>query len=234
MITNFYLIDDISNKVKSKFFIEYNTKIKVKDVPIKIKEQINNGKIDNSLNVLFEKVVNSPGYKLAIVNAMGFFIKFLDNEEDDITHLLKNDDDKKNNKHLCLYNLKQYENIKKIIIINFISKNILDLIISKSKSLYENYNFENINVPTFIINEEIKDIKELNNRIKEIYINYFGKNAQKNNKFKIYVFKDKDILNLEIAKITFIELIEDNFFLYMEDYPDPLLKINYFNLLVGI
>ena len=234
MITNFYLIDDISNKVKSKFFIEYNTKIKVKDVPIKIKEQINNGKIDNSLNVLFEKVVNSPGYKLAIVNGMGFFIKFLDNEEDDITHLLKNDDDKKNNKHLCLYNLKQYENIKKIIIINFISKNILDLIISKSKSLYENYNFENINVPTFIINEEIKDIKELNNRIKEIYINYFGKNAQKNNKFKIYVFKDKDILNLDIAKITFIELIEDNFFLYMEDYPDPLLKINYFNLLVGI
>ena len=230
--TNFYLIDDISNKIKAVLLIEYNTKIKVKEVPIKIREQFKNGKINNEYRQIFEKIVNSPGYKLALVNTMGFFIKFLEDEEFDITHLLKTDDtNDKNIKHLCLYNLPEYENLKNIIAINFVSNCLLDLITSKSPNLYDNYSFENINVPVFIINEEMNNIKELNDRIKDIYVNYFGKNAKKNNKFKIYVFTVKDILNLDILKINFDELTEDTFFINMETIPNQITKVN---LLVGI
>ena len=233
--TNFYLIDDISNKIKAELLIEYNTKIKVKDIPIKIREQFKKGRINNKYSQIFEKIVNSPGYKLAIVNAMGFFIKFLDDDEEyDMTHLLKSNDDsdKKNVNHLCLYNLPQYKDPKNIIAINFISNSLLDLIKSKSNNLYENCNFENINIPAFIINEEINDIKELNNRIKDIYINYFGKNAQKINKFRIYIFSDKDITNLDILKINFDDLTtEEKFSINFLIIPNVITKVN---LLVGI
>ena len=165
---------------------------------------------------------------------MGFFIKFLDDDEDyDITHLLKNDNNEnKKIKHLCLYNFKQIKNkedIKNVFIINFISKDLLDIIISKNEDIYNNFSIE-AKPPAFIINEEIEDIEKLNNRIKDIYIEFFGNEVDKNENFKIYVIYNKDILNLDILKINYIELTEENFFLFCAKVPDQSI---YVNLLVG-
>ena len=234
--TNFYLVNDISNKIKGKFFIEYNTKIKVKEVPDKIRYQMNSENIENNTKDIFEEIVKSPGYRLVLINEIGFFIKFLDDEDYDITHLLTNNN---NNyitrvKHLCLYNFKNIykdENIKNAIIINFISNNLLDSILRKKEEIYNNFNFLYINPPAFIINEEINNIEELINRIKNIYIKYFGRNAQKNIEFKIYVINNKDILNLDISKFNYIKLNQDNYILYVQPLPN---QINYTNLLVGI
>ena len=230
--TYFYLIDNISNKCKGMFLVDYNTTIKVKEVPDKIRQQLNKEKNQNINKEKLEKIIKSPGFKLVLNNSLGFFVKFLDEPDYDITHLLKNDDinDKKNVKHLCLYNLTQLNEdikIKNIIIINFISNSLLDSIISKNEDIYENYNFEQINIPGFIINETINGKKNLNNRIKDIYIEYFGVKAQKINKFKIYIITNKDILNMDILKITYLELTEDNFLFYIDT------NINYTNLLVG-
>ena len=230
--TNFYLIDNISNKVKGIFLVDYNTTIKVKEVPDKIRDQLNKEENQNLNKEKLDKIVKSPGFKLVLINSLGFFVKFLDEPDYDITHLLKIDDinDKIKVKHLCLYNLTQLnenKNIKTIIIINFISNSLLDSIISKNEDIYENYNFVQINIPAFIINETINGINNLNNRIKDLYIEYFGVRAQKNNKFKIYIIKNKDILNMDILKITYEELTEDNFLLYIDT------NINYTNLLVG-
>ena len=230
--TYFYLIDNISNKCKGMFLVDYNTTIKVKEVPDKIREQLNKEKNQNINKEKLEKIIKSPGFKLVLINSLGFFVKFLDEPDYDITHLLKNEDinDKKKVKHLCLYNLTQLsedKKIKNIIVINFISYSLLDSIISKNEDIYENYNFEQINIPAFIINETINSKNNLNNRIKDIYIEYFGVKAQKINKFKIYIITNKDILNLDILKITYLELTEDNFLLYIDT------NINYTNLLVG-
>ena len=230
--TYFYLIENISNKVKGMFLVKYNTKIKVKEVPEKIREQLNKEKNQDKNKERLEKIVTSPGYKLVLINSIGFFIKFLDEQDYDITHLIKNEDmsNKKNIKHLCLYNLtnlnKNEEN-KNIIVINFISNYLLDLIISKKEDIYENLNFDLINIPAFIINEKINGMNDLFNKIKDVYVNYFGSKAQKLNKFKIYVINNKDILNLDILKINYTELTEDNFLLYID------INLNYANLLVG-
>ena len=140
---------------------------------------------------------------------------------------------KKYAKHLCLYNLANViinKEIKKVVIINFIQNILLDLIKNKNEDIYANYSFEYIRVPAFIINEEINNMQSLINRIKDIYIIYFGKNAERNKQFKIYVI-NKDIENVDILKIQLTELTEDNFILYNQTDPN---KTNYLNLLVGI
>ena len=231
--TYYYLIDDTTKIIKGKFLFKYDEKIKVKDILSKIREQLYKENIGNNMQI-FEKIINSPGYKLVLINSIGFFIKFLDDEDSDITYLMKNNiNEKKYAKHLCLYNFPKINKnieIKKVVIINFISNLILDLIKNKNKDIYANYCFEYIKVPVFIINEEIDNIQNLINRIKDIYIEYFGKNAEKNKIFKIYAI-NKDIENTDILKIQFTELIEDNFTLY--NSTDPHKKV-YLNLLVGI
>ena len=231
---NFYLINDLSNKIKGIFLLEYNTNIKVKDVKDKIRRQLNNEKTADINRKIFEEIVNSPGYKLALINYMGFFIQFLDEDEDyDITHLFKNNNNEnKKIKHLCLYNFKQIKNKEKIeyaFIINFISKDLLDLIISKNENIYNNFSFE-VKPPAFIINEEIEGIEKLNNRIKDIYLDFFGNEVDKNFQFKIYLICNKDILNLDILKIQYKELTKDEFLLYTSKVPN---QNTYVNLLVG-
>lgn len=204
---NFYLvdIDNLSNKIKGKLIIEYNKKIKVKDIPEIIKNQLGSGQEPNK--EILEKIISSKGYKLALINSFGYFIKFLEDENDDITNLLKSDNNKKL-KHLCLYDLKisKEKDLSNIISVNFISKNILSLILAKSQEVYENYNFENINVPAFLINEKIDSLTVLRNRIKDIYINYFGSQAEKNKEFRIYTIKETDILNLDPLRMNHLEL----------------------------
>ena len=235
--TCFFLIDDISDKIKGVFMIEYNTKINVKNIPDKIRSQLNIEKSKNKNKLILDKIVNSPGYKIALINYIGFFIKFLENEEEDITNLLKHEENnKKNIKHLCLYNLKELGDkkiIKNIIIINFISNNLLDLIISKNENIYNNFNFENISPPAFIINEKISELKELIEKIKELYINYFASDAKKNISFKIYKIND-DILNLDLLQIQFKEINEINFCMFVEYVESLSNKIDYVNLIVGV
>jgi hypothetical protein len=215
---NFYLvdIDNLSNKIKGKLIIEYNKKIKVKDIPEIIKNQLDSGPKSNK--EILEKIINSKGYKLALVNCFGYFIKFLEDENDDITNLLKNNIKNKNLKHLCLYDLKisQKKDLNNIISVNFISKNILNLILCRSENVYENYNYENINVPAFIIDEKIESLEILRNKIKDIYINYFGSQAEKNKKFKIYTLKETDILNLDPLRMNHIELDQTFFSMYID------------------
>ena len=227
----YFLVYDISKIIKRKFVFNYNEKIKVKDILVKISEQI----YKEDINIeIFEKIISSPGYKIVLINTIGFFIKFLNNEDCDITYLLKNTfNDKKYVNYLCLYNLAKINtniDIKKVVVINFIQNILLDLIKNKNEDIYANYSFEYIRVPAFIINEEINNMQSLINRIKDIYIEYFGKNAEKNKQFKIYAI-NKDIENVDILKIQFTELIEDNFVLYNQTEPN---KTTYLNLLVGI
>ena len=237
--TNFYLIDDISERIKGVFYIEYNTKLIVKNIQEKIRSQLIFEKAKNKIQIL-EKIIESSGYRIILLNCIGFFIRFLEDEEEDITNLLKHEkDDKIKIKHLCLYNFKEFQDTKRIInnaiIINFLSKNFLDLIISKNEDVYENFNFENINPPAFIINEEISELKFLIERIKDIYINYFGSNAIKNIKFKIYIIINKDILNCDFLKIEYQEMNEINFEIYINNIePQKNKKISYVNLIVGI
>lgn len=215
---NFYLvdIDNLSNKIKGKLIIEYNKKIKVKDIPQIIKNQLESGQ--NSNKEILEKIINSKGYKLAIINCFGYFIKFLEDENYDITNLLKNNTQNKNLKHLCLYDLKisNQKDISNIISVNFIPKNILSLIISRSEDVYENYNYENVNVPAFLIDERIDTLEVLKNKIKDIYINYFGSQAEKNKNLKMYIIKEADILNLDPLRMNHIELDQTFFTMYLD------------------
>ena len=215
---NFYLvdIDNLSNKIKGKLIIEYNKKIKVKDIPEIIKNQLDSGQKSNK--EIFEKIINSKGYKLALVNCFGYFIKFLEDENDDITNLFKNNNKNKNLKHLCLYDLKisQKKGLNNIISVNFISKNILSLILTRNEDVYENYNYENVNVPAFLIGEKIDSLEVLTNKIKGIYIDYFGSQAEKNKKFKIYTLKETDILSLDPLRMNHIELDQIFFSMYID------------------
>ena len=215
---NFYLVDmdNLSNKIKGKLIIEYHKKIKVKDIPEIIKNQLNSGEESNKK--MFEKIINSKGYKLALVNCFGYFIKFLEDENDDITNLFKNNTKNKNLKHLCLYDLKisQKKDLSNIISVNFISKNLFNLILTRSEDVYENYNYENVNVPVFLIDEKIDSLEALTNKIKGIYINYFGSQAEKNKKFKIYTLKETDILNLDPLRMNHIELDQTFFSMYID------------------
>ena len=234
--TNYYLIDDLKKRIKGIFLFQDYSKIKVKDVPDKIREEFNNQVIEKEDKEIFEKIVRSNGYKLVLINSIGIFIKFLEDENEDVLPLLQNENfiDKKYNKHLCLYNftnLDKKTKINNIIIINFISNSLLDLIISKNEDIYDNFNFENINVPAFIINEEINNKNNLIDRLKDIYIDYFRNKVKKNINFKIYRINDNDIFNLDILKINLTELNDDNNILNILTESNQL---TYLNLLVGI
>ena len=227
----YYLINDISNRIKGIFLLKYNTKIKVGEVPTFIREQLKNEKIQQKNLEIFENIVKSDGYKLALINFLGMFIKFIDDDENyDITKLLKTDDDKSKVKHLCLYNLKKYNkkgHNKNVFSINFISNSLLDQIISKKNDFYDNLNCYQINVPAFIINEDIKSYDHLIKRIRDIYVDYFRNSAEKNIKLKVYVYVD-DILNKDILKINYTLLSADNFILFIESLENITTKANLF------
>jgi hypothetical protein len=227
----YYLINDISNRIKGIFLLKYNTKIKVGEVPTVIREQLKNEKIQQKNLEIFENIVKSDGYKLALINFIGMFIKFIDDDEKyDITKLLKTDDDKSKVKHLCLYNLPKFNkkgHNKNVFSINFISNSLLDQIISKKNDFYDNLNCYQINVPAFIINEDIKSYDYLIKRIRDIYVDYFRNSAEKNIKFKIYVYVE-DILNKDILKINYTLLCEDNFIIFIESLDNITTKTNLF------
>ncbi len=213
----YYLIDEISNRIRGIFLLKYNTKIKVGEVPSIIREQLQNEKIQQKNLETFEKIVNSNGYKLALVNCLGMFIKFIDNDNDyDITRFLKNDDDKSKIKHLCLYNLPKFNkdsNNNIVISITFISNSLLDQIISKNNDIYDNLNCYQINIPAFIINEDLETYENLTKRINDIYVDYFRNRSEKNKQFKIYATTD-DILNIDILKINYSLVDEFNYIMY--------------------
>ena len=238
----FYLIDinDLSNKIKGRFITEYNKKIKVKDVPEIIEKELKLGYQKSKIDIL-KNIVNSTGYKLALVNSFGYFIKFLEDENEDITQLLKFNNYNNNNynkyillKHLCLYNLNinKEKRIKNVISINFISNNILNLIISKINDVFENYNYEQIYPPFFLIDENFNSLEKLNERITDIYYKYIRKFTERNNKkFKIYYIKESDILNLSVLRMNYNELSSDFFFMYIADINNE--KTEYQRLIVG-
>ena len=100
-------------------------------------------------------------------------------------------------------------------------KSTFDYIIKKNRSIFTNNAYDKINVPAFIINENISDKNDLIDKIKDLYVNYFGNKAEKNVKFKIYIITEADISNLDILNMTFKELDSSSFFLYLVDYDSP-------------
>ena len=238
--TKFYLIQDISHRRSNQFEIKYNSKIFVRDVINLIREQLLLEKNSEDNIDLLEKITQSDGYKLALVNSFGFFIYFLEDEDFELTDILKYDSCV-NLKHLCLYDLKEIKNgigIRNLIAVHFIRKSILDLIIKK-KNIYENYDFDKINIPAFIINEDFTNAKTLIGRIKDLYVNYFGSNAQKNNDLRVYIMNNSDIIDLNVTKIKYKELNDDVQFLLHFDCSDSnngfiTQKYNTKRLLVGI
>ena len=205
---NFYLIPEISKRIKGILSIKYNTNIYVKDIVGLIKEQLILQKNTENIRNTLEIITKSEGYKLAIINSFGFFINFLENDYDDVTNLL-NQKNEKTLKHLCLYNFKEINNGRKInnlIAVHFMNKSLVDKIIKdKDQDIYNNYQFENINIPAFIINQVINDENVLIDKIKDLYIDYFGSLANKNIKFKIYIITG-DIRDLDVLKIKYKEL----------------------------
>lgn len=69
-MTNYYLIDDIYNIMKGRVLFDNNNKIKVKDVPNKIRVELNNELVEKDHKEIFEKIVTSHGYKLVLVNSI--------------------------------------------------------------------------------------------------------------------------------------------------------------------
>ena len=220
---NYYLIPDISTRIKGAFLLKYNTKIFVKDIIPLIQEQLTYQKNTDNIQNYLDDIIKSEGYKLALINAFGIIIKFLDDINDDITPLLNQNSPEKIN-HLCLYNLSQInisQKINNIISVHFMNKSTFDYIIKKNRSIFTNNAYDKINVPAFIINENISDKNDLIDKIKDLYVNYFGNKAEKNVKFKIYIITEADIINLDILNMTFKELDSSSYFLYLVDYDSP-------------
>ena len=235
----YYLIPDISHRSSGEFVIEYNTKIFVKDVLSSIKEQMLYLKNVEKSIYTFEQIIQSEGYKLALVNSFGFFLTFLEEENYELTNILKHDNSLEKLKHLCLYDFKEIKNgtqIKNLIVVHFLKNSVLDLIIKK-KDVYENYHLQNINVPVFLINESFLSEGALIGRIRDLYVNYFGKSAEKNVDFKIYIIKNSDILDLKVTKINYLELSKYFELYFGSDTPSigyGMQKYNTKRLLVGI
>ena len=232
---NYYLIPEISKRIKGILLLKYNTNIYVKDIVRLIKEQLFYQKNTDDVQNILEQITKSEGYKLALVNSFGFFIKFLEDNYEDVTNLL-NQKNEKTLKHLCLYNFKEIKNgrnINNIIAVHFMKQSLVDKIIKdKDKDIYHNYKFENINVPAFIINQVIDNENILKDKIKDLYIDYFGSLANKNIKFKIYIITG-DILDLDVLKINYKELNKYSFIMDFncDSYNK---KYNITNLLVAI
>ena len=232
---NYYLIPEISKRIKGILLLKYNTNIYVKDIVRLIKEQLFYQKNTDDVQNILEQITKSEGYKLALVNSFGFFIKFLEDNYEDVTNLL-NQKNEKTLKHLCLYNFKEIKNgrdINNIITVHFMKQSLVDKIIKdKDKDIYHNYKFENINVPAFIINQVIDNENILKDKIKDLYIDYFGSLANKNIKFKIYIITG-DILDLDVLKINYKELNKYSFIMDFncDSYNK---KYNITNLLVAI
>ena len=232
---NYYLIPEISKRIKGILLLKYNTNIYVKDIVRLIKEQLFYQKNTDDVQNILEQITKSEGYKLALVNSFGFFIKFLEDNYEDVTNLL-NQKNEKTLKHLCLYNFKEIKNgrdINNIIAVHFMKQSLVDKIIKdKDKDIYHNYKFENINVPAFIINQVIDNENILKDKIKDLYIDYFGSLANKNIKYKIYIITG-DILDLDVLKINYKELNKYSFIMDFncDSYNK---KYNITNLLVAI
>ena len=208
---NYFLVPDISKRYKGALFIKYNIDIYVKDIIPHIRDQLKN----EELRDILEEIVNSKGHKLALVNNFGFFIKFLEDEDEDITKLLKYDSDEKI-KHLCLYNLKEINigtKINDLIVVHFMKKSVFDLIKKKDDNIYENFCLDPTNVPCFLINEKIANKTMLDNKVSDLFVNYFGNSAVKGIKFEYYIIVNADILDLNVTKIEYKKV--DNYCILM-------------------
>ena len=91
-----------------------------------------------------------------------------------------------------------------------------------------------------MINEIIENKQHLIDRIKDLYVNYFGSRASKI-EFKIYIIKDSDIMDKKVTDITYIDLDADknNFILYVDSNSSSARgygtqKYNTRRLLIGI
>ena len=235
----YYLIKENFDIRVGVFLLEYNSKIFVRDVVPRIKGIMSHLKnIEEDFEILM-KITGSCGYKLALVNSFGFFIKFLNDENEEITNLL-NKNNPKELKHLCLYDFKKLkagEIITNLIAVNFISKSLLNMILHK-KDIYENYELYNINIPAFLINENMLSKIELINRIKDLYLNYFRGKAHKNVEFKIYIIKDLDIMNKDVTQIEYMDLNEEEYNFTLLNHPNNSAAQNknysLIRLLIGI
>ena len=234
----FYLIPDISHRSSCLFEIKYNSKIFVRDVKSLIRDHLNTlNNSQGSINI-FEQITQSEGYKLALVNSFGFFLEFLENENYELTNILKYDHSPEKLKHLCLYDLPEIKigvEIKDLIAVHFVKSSVLKMI--KKNEIYLNYDFQTINVPVFLVNKDIRRKEVLIESIKDLYIDYFGKSAEKNVQFKIKIIKESDIRDLNVTKITYVDLDVLNFKLYFVYGSDVGIGYNRYNtkrLLVGI
>ena len=235
----YFLIPDISHRSSCLFELKYNSKIFVRDVKNQIREQLNSLTNCQESIKIFEQITQSEGYKLALVNSFGFFLEFLENENYELTNILKHDNSPEKLKHLCLYNLREINigvEIENLIAVHFLKSSVLKMI--KNKEIYANYDFQNINVPVFIVNEYFNNIEELIGRIKDLYVNYFGKSAEKNVQFKIKIIKNADIRDLNVTNISYIDFNKDNYYLYFSPYISDrghgFKRYNTRRLLVGI
>ena len=163
----------------------------------------------------------------------------MENENYELTNILKHDNSPEKLKHLCLYNLREINigvEIENLIAVHFLKSSVLKMI--KNKEIYANYDFQNINVPVFIVNEYFNNIEELIGRIKDLYVNYFGKSAEKNVQFKIKIIKNADIRDLNVTNISYIDFNKDNYYLYFSPYISDrghgFKRYNTRRLLVGI
>ena len=212
---NYFLVPDISKRYKGTLLIKYNIDIYVKDVIPHIRDQLKNEELRN----IFEEIVNSKGYKLALINNFGFFIKFLEDEDEDITKLLKYDSPEKV-KHLCFYNLKEI-NINDLIVVHFMKKSVFDQIKKKSDNIYENFYLDLTSVPCFIINEKIANERMLDNKVRDLFVNYFGSSALKGIKFEYYIIVNADILDLNVTKIEYKKVDDYYILIYFSNSYEP-------------
>ena len=89
----------------------------------------------------------------------------------------------------------------------------------------------------FLVNKDIRRKEVLIETIKDLYIDYFGKSAEKNVQFKIKIIKESDIRDLNVTKITYVDLDVLNFSIYFGSGSDVGIGYNRYNtkrLLVGI
>ena len=238
----FFLIQDISSRIKGNFFIQYNTKIYTRQVTEIIKKHLSEEKNEENSIKILEKITKSKTYKLALVNTFGIFLEFLEDENEDLTPALKYESMPKL-KHLCLYDLNyintnDFKNMDYVVSVNFIPKSLLKMILIKDKNIYDNFKFNSINISCFFINEEFNDQNTLINRLKDLYVNYFGNLAEKNVDFSIYIIKESDIFNLDVLNMKLIPLTygDNNILLYLQKCSSTTGKKKYCiqRLLVGI
>lgn len=239
-LTEFFLILNYKNKYKGLFEYNYNQELLSNSIVDIIKNQIKNSKNSKVSYIEFEDIINSNNYLLLIINSFGLIIKKLENNNENIyniikptfryvsTHILIN--------HLCIYktpNYKNTEQLENILAIHYVSKDLLKDIIGKN---FDNYYEQYVNIPALIINKNLTEFNDLIDIIKNEFIIYFDMKDidKKDLNFSIYFINNIDILGLEMTNLTYIEINELNFILYIMTIEEKEnKKIHYYRILVG-